>query len=155
MLLMADVISPWSVGRFKTPKDAEKHAGQYWNQDIQWAREYGIGYMPVVFPGFSWHNLRNGKTKLAQTPRLKGEFMWTQIAAVIKGGTDMIYIAMFDEVDEATAIFKCTDRPPTANGGTFLAMEGLPSDFYLRLTGEAGKMLRNEIPFTEKVPLKK
>ena len=29
MLLMADVISPWSVGRFKTPKDAEKHAGQW------------------------------------------------------------------------------------------------------------------------------
>ncbi len=155
VLLMADVISPWSVGRFGTPKGAKEHADKYWNEDIQWAREHGIDYMPVVFPGFSWHNLRNGETKLAQTPRLKGEFIWSQIAANKKAGADMIYIAMFDEVDEATAIFKCTDQPPTGNGGKFLTMEGLPSDFYLRLVGEAGKMLRDEIPFSETVPLKK
>jgi hypothetical protein len=154
VLLMADIISPWSVGRFGTPDGAKKHAATYWGPDIAWAREHGIDYMPVVFPGFSWHNLRNGETEIGQIPRLKGQFLWTQIAANIRAGTDMIYIAMFDEVDEATAIFKCTDRPPTGNGGKFLTMEGLPSDFYLRLSGEAGKMLRREIPFTDSVPLK-
>lgn len=155
VLLMADVISPWSVGRFGTPDGAKEHSEKYWRKDIEWAREHGIDYMPVVFPGFSWHNLRNGETKLAQTPRLKGEFIWSQIAATKKAGADMIYIAMFDEVDEATAIFKCTDQPPTGNGVKFLTMEGLPSDFYLRLAGEAGKMLRDEIPFSETVPLDK
>ena len=46
------------------------------------------------------------------------------------------------EVDEATAIFKCSNNPPTSGGAKFLTLDGLPSDFYLRLTGEAGKLLR-------------
>ncbi len=152
MLLMADIISPWSVGRFGTLSGAKEHAKKYWEQDVVWAREHGIDYMPVIFPGFSWHNL-TGK-KLAQIPRLDGQFMWSQIVANKKAGADMIYIAMFDEVDEATAIFKCTDNPPTSDGVKFLTMEGLPSDFYLRLTGEAGKLLRDETPLVETVPVK-
>ena len=52
----------------------------------------------------------------------------------------MQYVAMFDEVDEATAIFKCSDTPPS--GAPFVAMEGLPSDHYLRLAGAAA----NEAP---------
>lgn len=155
VLLKADVLSPWSVGRFGTLEGAQQHAKKYWSQDIAWSREQGIDYMPVVFPGFSWYNLRNGKTPIGQIPRLEGQFMWSQIAANKKAGADMIYIAMFDEVDEATAIFKCTDQPPTGNGGKFLTMEGLPSDFYLRLAGEAGKLLRDEIPLTVTVPLNK
>jgi len=67
----------------------------------------------------------------------------------------MIYIAMFDEVDEATAIFKCTNNPPTSNGVKFLTLDGLESDFYLRLAGQAGKLLRDEIPLTDKVPINK
>jgi hypothetical protein len=55
-------------------------------------------------------------------------------------------------VDETTAIFKCTDTPPTGEGVKFLTMEKLPSDFYLRLAGEAGKLLRDEIPLTEPLP---
>ena len=35
-------------------------------------------------------------------PRLKGQFLWSQIVANKKAGADMLYIAMFDEVDEAT-----------------------------------------------------
>ena len=35
---------------------------------------------------------------------------------------------------------------------SLLDMVGLPSDFYLRLTGEGGKMLRGEIPVAEQVP---
>lgn len=152
MLLTADVISPWSVGRFRDLPGVKHHTTHFWGKDIVWARERKIDYMPVVFPGFSWHNLQNGETPIAHIPRLKGEFLWTQIAAVKKAGTDMIYIAMFDEVDEGTAIFKCTDQPPTGNGGKFLAMEGMPSDHYLWLAGQAGRLLRNEIPFAESFP---
>ena len=154
MLLTADVISPWSVGRFGDLSKLEEHVEKYWNRDVTWAREHGVDYMPVVFPGFSWHNMHDGRRPLDQIPRLKGRFLWSQIVANKKAGADMIYIAMFDEVDEATAIFKCTDDPPKGNGGKFLTMEGLPSDFYLRLAGEAGKMLRGEIPVIETVPLK-
>jgi hypothetical protein len=153
ILLMADVLSPWSVGRFGTVDGAKNHAAEYWIKDIVWSREHEIDFMPVVFPGFSWYNLRKGEAPLAQIPRLKGEFLWSQIVANKKAGADMIYIAMFDEVDEATAIFKCTDQPPMGNGGTFLTMEGLSSDYYLRLAGEAGKVLRGEIPLTDNVPV--
>ncbi|MBI9018101.1 MAG: xylosidase/arabinosidase [Phycisphaerae bacterium] len=151
VLLMADVISPWSVGRFGTLDGVVRHAKQYWEQDIIWAQKNKIDYMPVVFPGFSWHNL-TGK-KLAQIPRLDGQFMWSQIVANKKAGADMIYIAMFDEVDEATAIFKCTNNPPTSDKVKFLTLDGLPSDFYLRLAGQAGKLLRDEIPVSKNVPV--
>ena len=151
VLLMADIISPWSVGRFGTLEGVKRHAETYWRKDIIWAREHGIDYMPVVFPGFSWYNL-TGK-KMNSIPRLGGQFMWSQIAANKKAGADMLYIAMFDEVDEATAIFKCTNNPPTGDGVKFLTYEGLPSDFYLKLAGRAGKLLRDEIPIADKVPL--
>jgi hypothetical protein len=30
--------------------------------------------------------------------------------------------------------------------------EGLPSDFYLRLVGDAARMIRGEMPLTEQIP---
>jgi hypothetical protein len=153
VLLLADVISPWSVGRFGDQPGLELHAKKYWNQDVVWAREHNIDYMPVIFPGFSWHNLRDGKAPLASIPRRDGQFMWSQVVANKKAGADMLYIAMFDEVDEGTAIFKCSNHPPTGGGSKLLTLHGLPGDFYLRLAGEAGRLLRNEIPLVENVPL--
>ncbi|MFR6032877.1 MAG: hypothetical protein ACLUKN_06655 [Bacilli bacterium] len=38
---------------------------------------------------------------------------------------------MFDEVDEATAIFKLEPNPPRADGVPMLDTEGLPPDHYL------------------------
>ena len=64
----------------------------------------------------------------------------------------MIYVAMFDEVDEGTAIFKCTNDVPPDGESRFLTYEGLPTDFYLKLTGAGGKMLRGELPVTEPLP---
>jgi hypothetical protein len=152
VLLMADVLSPWSVGRFRDLPGVQHHTEQYWKQDIMWARKHKIDYMPVVFPGFSWYNMKGDK--LDKIPRLDGQFLWSQIVANKKAGADMLYIAMFDEVDEGTAIFKCTNNPPTNGGSKFVTFNGLPSDFYLRLAGQAGKLLRDEISITEKVPVK-
>ena len=138
----ADIVSPWSVGRYRNPDEAFSHATNVWQRDREWCIQSNLEFLPVVFPGFSWHNLQGGK--LDQIPRLKGEFLWSQVTAAKKIGSNMIYVAMFDEVDEATAIFKCADNPPSSDDAKFVGYEGLPSDFYLKVTGQAGKLLRDE-----------
>ena len=65
----------------------------------------------------------------------------------------MLYQAMFDEMDEGTAIFKCTNDPPVGES-RFVTEEGLPSDHYLWLTGQGGKLLRGEIPPSDKIPMR-
>jgi len=67
----------------------------------------------------------------------------------------MLYVAMFDEVNEGTAIFKCTDNPPVSDIAKFINMDGKSSDWYLWLTGEAAKMLRREIPLSFQIPERK
>jgi len=139
---LCDVVSPWTVGRYATPDDVRRHADRDWSADIAWCRERGVDYLPVVFPGFSWHNLHGGR--LDQIPRLRGRLLWTQAVEARRAGARGVYVAMFDEVDEATAIFKCIDPPTPALAGQFVGMEGLPSDFYLRLAGEIGRLFRGE-----------
>jgi hypothetical protein len=151
VLKLADVISPWTPGRYQDPREAARHGETYWQPDLAWCREQSLDYLPVVFPGFSWHNMKPGSV-LNQIPRLKGEFLWSQFVAAKRAGAGMIYVAMFDEVDEGTAIFKCTDEPPVGPN-PFLTYEGLPSDFYLRLTGEGARLLRGEIPVSNELPL--
>ena len=140
LILKADIVSPWTVGRYTTPAQAIAYAEQTMKQDLQWCQERKKEFLPVVFPGFSWHNL-NPAFPLNQIPRRNGEFLWTQFEQAKKAGVTMIYQALFDEVDEGTAIFKCTDDPPVG-ASQFVNWEGLPSDFYLQLVGRATRMLR-------------
>ena len=39
-------------------------------------------------------------------------------------------------------------------GKYFVTYEGLPSDWYLKLTGAATRMIRGEAPLSEKIPEK-
>ena len=119
---------------------------------LVWCRDRGLDFLPVAFPGFSWHNLKGAPAVLNDIPRLQGRFFWSQIAAAKQTGANMLYVAMFDEVDEATAIFKCTNEPPVGPNVSFLTNEGLPSDHSLRLTGLAAKVIRSEIPVTPEPP---
>jgi hypothetical protein len=68
-----------------------------------------------------------------------------------RAGATTLYQAMFDEMDEGAAVFKCTNDPP-AGASRFLSLEGLPSDHYLWLTGMGGKLLRGEVKVTEALP---
>ena len=95
---------------------------------------------------------------LNQIPRMGGQFFWDQVYADIHTvGASMLYIAMFDEVDEGTAIFKFTNDPPMPGGQTLFVtpdFDGfpLPSDEYLWLAGQATRGLRNEIPVNQTRP---
>jgi len=150
LILKADIVSPWTVGRYTNPKQATDYAQKTMKLDIEWCKERKKEFMPVVFPGFSWHNM-NARSPSDQIPRLKGKFLWTQYLQAKEAGATMVYEAMFDEVDEGTAIFKCTNDPPVG-ASKFVTFDGLPSDFYLKLVGNAGKMLRGQVPATEQLP---
>ena len=144
VLQKADVLSPWAVGRFGDVNNAIKRGTNYLAPDVQWCEKYGKLYLPVAFPGFSWHNYmksKGEKAKFNHIPRLKGKFLWAQAEAARMAGAKSLYVAMFDEVDEGTAIFKCTNDPPVGES-TFLTYEGLPSDHYLWLTGQIARRMR-------------
>ncbi|GHC53090.1 hypothetical protein GCM10007100_19390 [Roseibacillus persicicus] len=141
-LALADVISPWTPGRYRTPESARSHALQLYPGDLAWCRDRSIDFLPVVFPGFSWKNLKPAR-ELDSIPRLEGRFLWSQFIAAQKSGAQMVYVAMFDEVDEGTAIFKCSNHPPVGDT-PFLTFGGFPSDHYLWLTGEGGNLIRGE-----------
>ncbi len=153
---LADIVSPWTVGRYKKPDQVRKHAKTTIAADIEWCSENGMAYLPVAFPGFSWQNLKKSRGNVAELgaiPRLGGEFLWSQGAAFSEAGAKMLYVAMFDEVDEGTAIFKCSNDPPLGKS-SFLTYEGLPSDQYLWLTGQLGRLLRGEISGRGKLPVR-
>jgi hypothetical protein len=105
------VISPWTVGRYADAAGADAYRATGLVPDLAAARRLGADYMPVVFPGFSWANLMRARQQPAralrnQIPRHCGRFYWRQVSNAVDAGTDMLYGAMFDEVDEGTAMFK-------------------------------------------------
>jgi glycoprotein endo-alpha-1,2-mannosidase len=153
LIAKADIISPWTVGRYRSLQGALDHAQQRWKKDVEWCKDHGKDYLPVVFPGFSWHNMYPNSPQ-NQIPRNRGHFYWEQITGAISSGAEMLYVAMFDEIDEGTAIFKISKDPPAGASNFVKFEEDIPSDYYLFLTGYATKMLRKELPFQQEVPLK-
>ena len=153
-----DVLSPWPLGRF-----SENDAGiaQFVKEtvepDVVEAHRLSIRYMPVVYPGFSWFNLMTNRGKadhaeLNRVPRSCGRFMWSQVSSLLASRVDSLYIAMFDEADESTAIFPAetvADRLPKGSHMLFLNQDGcsLPDDWYLRVAGAAaGFVHKSKLP---------
>ena len=152
-----DIVSPWAVGRYPTPDIAEQMIGERVTADLAWTGANEVDYMPVIFPGFSWQNLMHAhghEAQLDQIPRLGGELLWRQATAARRAGAQTIYIAMFDELNEGTAIMKATNNPPVGES-TFLTYHGLPSDHYLWLSGRIGALLRGEVDADAPLPQRK
>ncbi len=150
---LADIILPWLVGAYSNTSGVNNWASSKGVPDKNWCVTNGKDYMPVMFPGFSWHNMYPGDP-LNQIPRVGGQFLWDQVKADFSTvGATMFYVAMFDEVDEGTAIFKVTNDPPRPGGQTlFVTYEGLPSDEYMWLVGQASRGLRGEITINQTRP---
>jgi hypothetical protein len=144
-----DIVQPWTVGRYATLDQADAWKRTHLVPDIALTKKNHQLYMPVIFPGFSWHNLNRDKPE-NQIPRLGGEFLWRQAYNARKSGASIVKIAMFDEVNEGTAIFKAaSSRADAPVQGFWLTLDAdgnkLPNDWYLRLAGEIGRMFRDEI----------
>jgi glycoprotein endo-alpha-1,2-mannosidase len=149
VLRKADIVQPWFVGRYNETTYT-KFASRI-KADMDWCRQNKLDYVPVVFPGFSWHNMYPNSPQ-NQIPRDRGQFYWKQLTGAIGMGVDMLYIAMFDEIDEGTAIFKISKDPPVGASYFVSPESDIPGDYYLFLTGYAAKMLRKEIPLQENIP---
>jgi len=147
---MFDAISPWDAGRYRDDASMDHLRKNVWEGDLAELKGLGMGYMPTAFPGFSWDNLRQTPPGKTMIPRRKGEFYWRQFAIFKALGIRTVFVGMFDEVDEGTAIYKVSNDVPV--GKYFVTYEGLPSDWYLKLTGAATQMMRGEAPLSEKIP---
>ena len=154
LLKLADIISPWTVGRCSKPENTAAFAQKTWRPDIAWCAAAGKVYLPVIFPGFSWHNLsalRGQEAPVNQIPRRGGDLLWRQAVEAKKAGANALYIAMFDEIDEGTAIMKCGGRTPSGES-QFADLSDVASDHYLWLSGQSGRLLRGEIEPSDQQP---
>jgi uncharacterized protein (TIGR03437 family) len=155
-----DIIQPWTVGRYADLDGAGRWLANQIQPDLARTAQNSQLYMPVIFPGFSWYNLKHAtqNAPLNQIPRLKGEFLWRQAYNARMAGAEMLKIAMFDEVNEATAIFKTSARPQDApDQGAWLSLDAdgflLPSDWYLRLAGEITRGFHGLAPLPAEMPV--
>jgi len=141
-----DAWIPWNVGNY----NGDYAETSYWSDDQLYFDSAGVLYMPLIFPGFSWDNLKDNPPGTTHKSRLKGEFMWKQFLEARQLDAQAVYIAMYDEIDEGTAIFKVTNDIPVNH--YLIDLEGLNSDFYLLLAGEGTRIIRNEISVPQEMP---
>ena len=141
-----DAIQPWTVGRYSNVAGMDRWKTERIEPDLAATAARGQLYMPVIFPGFSWYNL-NRTSPQNQIPRNRGEFLWRQAYNARSAGAQALKIAMFDEVNESTAMFKvAAKRADAPDQGYWLTLDAdgftLPSDWYLRLAGEIARGFR-------------
>jgi len=153
-----DIVQPWTVGRYRDMDAAAKWKTTHLVPDLALTKKNHQLYMPVIFPGFSWHNL-NRNSPENQIPRLGGRFLWEQAYNAKTAGASFLKIAMFDEVNEGTAIFKAVPLQEEApKPGYWLTLDAdgdrLPSDWYLRIAHEISSMFRGKIAATPQLPLR-
>lgn len=146
----ADMVSPWTVGSYKGMAGADNYAAQL-EADFNYLSARGQDYQPVAFPGFAWSNWNGGPQN--DFPRTHGDFLWHQFANIRNKAIPNAYVAMFDEYDEGTAIAKAAvnvSQIPTNQYFLTLDADGVTvsSDFYLRLTGDGAKMIKNQTALT-------
>lgn len=137
-----DAVMPWAVGRYSDDVSFESNYNNIAGPDIPYAQQNNLGYGVIIFPGFSWANMHGNFSIFNQIPRRGGEFLMKQANTYIKHpGVLFLKIAMFDEMDEGTAMFKAAaTKQDTPADGTFLylGIDGtpMPSDAYLCLAGD-------------------
>jgi hypothetical protein len=141
-----NMISPWMVGAIGTEADSDNAYNTYTVGDQADCAANGIDYQPCVLPG-----------DLSARQRVHGDFMWRQFYNMVRAGVAGIYISMFDEYTEGNQICKtAADASGVPSGSGLLALDedgtACSSDYYLRLTGDGGRMLKGEIGLTSTRP---
>ncbi|MEU5646570.1 glycoside hydrolase family 71/99-like protein [Streptomyces milbemycinicus] len=141
-----DMISPWMVGRISSASQSDDFFTNINTPDKADCDAHGIDYQPCVMPG-----------DLQERHRRHGDFMWRQFYNMVRLGAAGIYISMFDEFNEGNQIAKTAATAadvPSGSGIWALDEDGTAcsSDYYLRLTGDGGRMLKGQIALTPNRP---
>lgn len=117
-----DAISPWTVGRYNSERDADNFAETKMKGDVELLKKRNeegrwrkVDYIPVVLPGGSvgiftrrlismthsallqGFNLSEGKWSYNDIKRNGGRFLWKQIFNARRLGVRVMYGAMWDE----------------------------------------------------------
>ncbi|MFD7734008.1 discoidin domain-containing protein [Kitasatospora phosalacinea] len=141
-----DMLSPWLVGRIGSAADADNFYNVATVPDLAECTAHGIDYQPCVLPG-----------GVGDRQRAHGDFMWRQFYNMARAGVASAYVSMFDEYNEGNQIAKTAESQAWVPAGSgFLALDedgtACSSDYYLRLTGDGGRMLRGQLPVTAARP---
>lgn len=176
----ADILSPWTVGRYTASSATDVTAMNRWiagniAADLSYMTTImpAAAYAPVIFPGASDYNRETSNNRpntgeFNNARRWGGTFLWNQATAMLSalssaGFPPMLWGAMFDEVNEGTAILKYTTsaaQVPAISGAQWIHAAGteesyrmLPGDWYLRQAGAVGSLCRGEMPLAAAIPL--
>jgi hypothetical protein len=141
-----NMISPWMVGAIGNITDSDNVYNQFNVGDQADCNANGVDYQPCVLPG-----------DVSGRQRVHGDFMWHQFYNMVRVGAQGIYISMFDEYGEGNQIAKtAASQATTPVGSGLLALDedgtACSSDYYLRLTGDGGRMLKGQIALTATRP---
>jgi hypothetical protein len=131
-----------------------------YSDGLSWCEANGKEYQADVYPGTAFYNTDfstdPGATKNKRA-RNHGDFMWSQFAAARSNNVKSVYISMFDELQEATQIFKTAENSlMIPDGRYFLTLDAdgvaCSSDFYLRLTRDGSDMIKGITPYVTAHP---
>jgi hypothetical protein len=141
-----DAISPWLIGDIGDDAGSDSNRTTYNEGDVAYLHQRGKDYQPCVMPG-----------DLSVHQRHHGDYMWHQFYNMIQIGSDGLYISMYDEYNEGNQIAKTAPTSASVpTNSTFVTLDedgtACSSDYYLRLTGDGGKMLKKQIPLTATRP---
>jgi hypothetical protein len=141
-----DMISPWMIGSIGNVSSANSTYTNNWVPDQAHCNANNMDYQPCVIPGDNSIHQRS-----------HGDLMWCMFYNAVRLGCQGIYISMYDEYNEGNQIAKTAeDLSMVPVGSTFLGLNedgtACSSDYYLRLTGDGGKMLKGQIALTATRP---
>jgi F5/8 type C domain-containing protein len=135
-------ISPWMVGRARTVADLDSYYANANVGDYADCQAHGIDYLPCVLPGdLQWGD------------RHHGDYYWRSLYNMIRLGSQGLYVSMFDEFNEGNQIAKTAETAafvPAGSGIRALDEDGTAcsADYYLRITGDGGRMLKGQLALT-------
>lgn len=133
LIKSVDVIMPWFVGRYDY--NGFDNFKPLIKSDISWCQTNKVGYAPLCCVGYSDRNMHPNN---APVDRMGGKFYWKQAFHCIESGAKMLYIAMFDEIDEGTAIYKVCRKSEVPSNEPL-------SDYYVLY--REGKYSKRSTPF--------